>query len=162
MVDEEYHNMSFAEPLFEIPTVNPERTFLEKLFLLHEEFNRPSDKIRVDKLSRHLYDVFQLSRAGISECAFDNQELYETIVSHRFKYARVGHVDYNLHNPKTLNPIPPELVMKAWENDYAKMKEDMIYEEFKPSFDELINNLKELKEKLQNTPWTFRLKLESL
>lgn len=159
LVDEEYHNMPFAEPLFQIPTVNPERTFLEKLFLLHEEFRRPSDKIRVDRLSRHLYDVFQLSKAGIAEHAFNNQELYETIVAHRFTYARVGHVDYNLHNPKTLNPIPPELVIKAWEDDYAKMKEDMIYEEFKPSFDELINNLKELKEKLQNTPWSFRLKL---
>lgn len=28
----------FVDSLINIPTVNPERTFLEKIFLLHEEF----------------------------------------------------------------------------------------------------------------------------
>ena len=51
----------FAEPLFTVPTVNPERTFLEKLFLLHEEFHRPTEKIRVDRLSRHIYDIYHLA-----------------------------------------------------------------------------------------------------
>ena len=134
LVDEIYHDKDFAEPLFEVPTVNPERTFLEKLFLLHEEFHRPEDKIRVDRLSRHLYDVYQLSKAGIDDLAISNKELYETIVAHRYKYARVGHVDYNLHNPNSLNPIPTASVIEAWDDDYSKMKEDMIYEESKPTF----------------------------
>ncbi|HZH88212.1 MAG TPA: nucleotidyl transferase AbiEii/AbiGii toxin family protein [Chitinophagaceae bacterium] len=157
LVDEVYQDKPFVEPLFKVPTVNPERTFLEKLFLLHEEFHRPEDKIRVDRLSRHLYDIYQLSKAGIADIAFKDQELYETIVAHRYKYARVGHVDYNLHNPKTLNPIPIEKVIKAWDEDYSRMKEDMIYEETKPSFNELIKNLEELREKLQMVEWEFSL-----
>jgi hypothetical protein len=52
-----------------VPTVNPERTFLEKLFLLHEEFHRPANKMRVDRLSRHLYDIYHLTKAGIAEKA---------------------------------------------------------------------------------------------
>jgi hypothetical protein len=40
LVDEFYKGSDFAEQLFEVPTVNPERTFLEKLFLLHEELHR--------------------------------------------------------------------------------------------------------------------------
>ena len=32
LVDEVYADKDFAEPLFEVPTVNPERTFLEKIF----------------------------------------------------------------------------------------------------------------------------------
>ena len=158
LVDEEFSDKPFVEPLFSVPTVNLERTFLEKLFLLHEEFHRPKDKVRVNRLSRHLYDVFQLSNAGIAEKAFQNQELYETIVAHRYKYARVGNVDYNLHNPKTLNPIPIAAVIKAWDQDYSKMKEDMIYEVSKPSFNELIQNLEQLKEKLSNVTWQFALK----
>lgn len=157
IVDEFYTEKEFAEPLFKVPTVNAERTFLEKLFLLHEEFHRPVEKMRVDRLSRHLYDVYHLTKAGVSEKAINDKELYETIVAHRYKFSRVGEVDYNLHNPKTLNPIPPEGIMNYWEADYAKMKEDMIYEEKKPTFEELIDNLKELRSQLCLVKWAFEL-----
>ena len=40
MVDDEYPEQSFSEKSKEIPSVNPERTFLEKIFLLHEEFQK--------------------------------------------------------------------------------------------------------------------------
>lgn len=157
LVDEVYAGRDFAEPLFEVPTVNPERTFLEKVFLLHEEFHRPADKMRVDRLSRHLYDIYHLTKAGIAEKAISDKELYETIVAHRYKFSRVGEVDYNLHNPKTLNPIPVPGIIEEWKSDYAKMKDDMIYEEKKPSFEDLINNLEELRTKLQALDWAFEL-----
>ena len=157
LVDEVYADKDFAEPLFDVPTVNPERTCLEKLFLLHEEFHRPAEKMRVDRLSRHLYDIYHLTKAGIAEKAINDKELYETIVAHRYKFSRVGEVDYNLHSPKTLNPIPVADKMEEWKSDYAKMKEDMIYEENKPSFEDLINNLNELKIKLQALKWPFEL-----
>lgn len=155
LVDEVYSDKDFAEQLFEVPTVNPERTFLEKLFLLHEEFHRPFEKMRVDRLSRHLYDVYQLSKAGVAERAFSDKKLYETIVAHRYKFSRIGEVDYNHHNPITLDPIPPIEIIAEWKADYAKMKEDMIYEESKPTFEELINNLKELRTQLQKLNWVF-------
>lgn len=87
-----------------------------------------------------------------------DKALYETIVFHRYKYARVGDVDYNLHNPNTLNPIPIDTVIKEWEDDYLKMKEDMIYEDFKPTFKDLIINLEKIREKLQILDWEFELK----
>jgi hypothetical protein len=157
LVDEFYAGRDFAEPLFTVPTVNPERTFLEKVFLLHEEFHRPADKVRVDRLSRHLYDIYQLTKAGIAKNAINDKELYETIVAHRYKFSRVGGVDYNFHNPLTVNPIPPDEIIGEWKADYAKMMEDMIYEENKPSFEELINNLKDLRTQLQDVPWNFEL-----
>ncbi|NEW84347.1 MAG: nucleotidyl transferase AbiEii/AbiGii toxin family protein [Mariniphaga sp.] len=40
LIDEHYSNAEFSLAPIEIPTVNPERTFLEKIFLLHEEFQR--------------------------------------------------------------------------------------------------------------------------
>ena len=157
LVDEFYADRAFAEPLFNVPTVNPERTFLEKLFLLHEEFHRPTDKMRVDRLSRHLYDIFHLTKAGIATKAFNDKELYESIVAHRYKFSRIGDVDYNLHNPLKVNPIPVGGKMEEWKADYAKMKEDMIYEINKPSFEELINNLNDLRTQLQALEWQFDL-----
>ena len=157
LVDEVYADRDFAEPFFQVPTVNPERTFLEKIFLLHEEFHRPQEKMRVDRLSRHLYDVYQLSKAGVSDKAINDKELYETIVAHRYKFARIGGVNYNNHNPKTLNPVPPPELMDDWEKDYAKMLEDMIYEEEKPTFADLIENLNVLRMQLQMLDWEFEL-----
>jgi hypothetical protein len=55
IIDAEYPESDFSQIPVNIPSVNPERTFLEKIFLLHEEFQRPINKIRVDRLSRHLY-----------------------------------------------------------------------------------------------------------
>ena len=158
LIDEDFAGKDFTEPLFDVPTVNAERTFLEKLFLLHEEFHRPIDKMRVDRLSRHLYDIYHLTKAGIAEQSINDKALYETIVAHRYKFSRVGNVDYNLHNPKTLNPIPLESKMGEWKADYTKMKEDMIYEENKPTFEDLINNLEEVKNKLQIVDWNFELR----
>ncbi len=158
LVDEHYADRDFAEPLFGVPTVNPERTFLEKLFLLHEEFHRTADKMRVDRLSRHLYDIYHLTKAGIAARAINDKELYETIVAHRYRFSRIGDVDYNLHDPKIVNPIPREDKMAEWKADYAKMTEEMIYEENKPSFDDLIDNITRLRALLQSVDWPFELK----
>lgn len=157
LVDETYLNNDFAMPFFDVPTVNPERTFLEKLFLLHEEFSKPIEKIRVDRMSRHMCDLYYLSKSGISEMAINDKELYETIVTHRHTFNRVPGVDYNDHNPKTISPLPPPNVIDDWEADYTRMKEDMIYDENKPSFEDLINNLSDLRSQLQTVEWGFEL-----
>jgi hypothetical protein len=157
LVDEFYADKDFAASLFEVPTVNVERTFLEKMFLLHEEFHRPAEKMRVDRLSRHMYDIYKLSQAGVASKAISDKELYETIVAHRYKFTRVGEIDYNLHHPRMLNPMPPQDVIFAWEADYTKMKEDMIYEENKPSFKDLINNLMQIRNQLHAVEWRFEL-----
>ncbi|CEN32988.1 hypothetical protein CCAN12_300005 [Capnocytophaga canimorsus] len=60
MGDEMYSHLDFTEDSFLVPSVNPERTFLEKIFLLHEEFQKPKEKMRVNRLSRHLVVVFSI------------------------------------------------------------------------------------------------------
>lgn len=156
LLDEEYAGREFTAPFITIPTVYAERTFLEKLFLLHEEFHRPAEKVRVDRLSRHLYDVHHLGRSEAVQ-ALDDQGLYEAIVTHRYVFSKMGGVDYNLHNPKSLNPAPPEAVSGAWAADYKKMLEEMIYEENPPSFQDLLDSVKELKAKLGGLAWKYSL-----
>jgi hypothetical protein len=82
--------------------------------------------------------------------------LYETIVYHRHKFTRVGGVDYNLHQPKSINPIPLPEVIDEWKKDYNTMIEQMIYEENPYSFEEIINALLQLKEKINALDWKFK------
>jgi hypothetical protein len=152
LVDEFYTDKEFANPAFEVPTVNAERTFLEKLFLLHEEFHRPSEKMRIDRLSRHLYDIYQLSKTKFGEIALNDNELYETIVKHRYRFTRVGGVNYNLHQPQTLNPLPIPEKMEEWKSDYKTMQEQMIYID-SPSFEEIIDELTKLKNRINTSKW---------
>ncbi|TRX32970.1 nucleotidyl transferase AbiEii/AbiGii toxin family protein [Flavobacterium sp. ZT3R18] len=158
LVDEEYTESDFAQAPINVPTVNPERTFLEKIFLLHEEFNRPLEKIRVDRLSRHLYDVYQLAKTDFAVKAVKDAALYETIVNHRHKFTRVGGVNYNGHQPQTINPIPIPEIIEAWRADYKTMLEQMIYEENPPSFEAIIEELTKLKNKINSFEWTMESK----
>ncbi len=152
LVDEHYPEAEFAQPPIDIPTVNPERTFLEKIFLLHEEFQRPKEKIRVNRLSRHLYDVYQLSKTEYAEKAINDKEIFETIVKHRHKFTRVGGVNYNLHQPQTINPIPTLDFMDAWRDDYKTMQEQMIYGD-SPAYDVMLAEIKTFVAKINKLEW---------
>jgi len=80
-----------------------------------------------------------------TEKALNNKALYETIVVHRHKFTRIGGIGYNLHQPKTINPIPIQEVIEAWRKDcnimIEQMIEQMIYEENPPSFEDIITDL---------------------
>jgi hypothetical protein len=142
-VSEIYTNHSFTDKPITINIVNPERTFLEKIFLLHEEFQKPLDKIRVERLSRHLYDIEKLSQTKYAEIALQDVGLYNTIVRHRSKFTSISGIDYTKHNPANIKFIPPDKVIKMWEADYREMNESMIYGQ-RLEFNKLINRLTEL------------------
>lgn len=152
LVGEHYPDKPFADAPITVPSVNPERTLLEKLFLLHEEFQKPAEEIRVNRLSRHLYDVEKLMHTEFIDLALDNKSLYNEIINHRSIYTKIAAVDYNLHQPKTLNPIPPDKILGDWEKDYKSMQEAMIYGESLP-FEQLIERIKELKQRINGINW---------
>jgi len=57
-----------------IPTVLPIRTFLEKAFLLNEEYQKKVP--RSERMSRHLYDIERLMDT-CSGAAINDAELYK-------------------------------------------------------------------------------------
>lgn len=154
LLDANYPNSSFSQKPIKIPVASPEKTFLEKLFLLHEEFQKPLEKIRVKRLSRHLYDIHQLSKSEFANKAIENHQLYETIVKHRHRYTKIRGVDYNLHQPQTINPVPPESILSKWSTDYSEMQEQMIYGD-SLSFEDLIEEIEKLKDRINRLEWTI-------
>jgi len=143
IVGEQFPDRKFADKPVEIPCVNPERTYLEKLFLLHEEFQKEAEKIRVERLSRHLYDIERISRTEFAKKALEDKTLYESIVQHRERFNAMRGMDYSLHYPPHLNPVPPKELLNEWKKDYKRMQEEMIYGE-SLGFDELIEVIKEI------------------
>jgi Nucleotidyl transferase AbiEii toxin, Type IV TA system len=100
---------------------------LEKIFLLHEEFQQPAEKIRIDRKSRHLYDLEKLMDTMFAEKAIADKNLYRHIVEHRRNVTPLRGINYTNHAPDRINPIPPDDVMTAWKKDYEQMQQSMIY-----------------------------------
>jgi predicted nucleotidyltransferase component of viral defense system len=138
---------AYSDDFFDVPTVIPQRTFLEKAFLLHEEFQKPFDKVRIDRMTRHIYDLEKLMDTNFATEALNNKELYNAIVEHRRTLTAMKEVDYSTHSPKTINFVPPDFVVDKWRDDYKKMG-NMIYGESLP-FDKLIERIKELNERFR-------------
>jgi hypothetical protein len=126
MIGQIFPELPFADEDVSIRCVNPERTFLEKLFLLHEEHQRPKEKMKIKGKSRHFYDIYRIAQTEYADKAIANKELYKSIVAHRERFTKIGGVDYSLHFPPNLNPIPPVELMPEWERDYAEVQGQMI------------------------------------
>lgn len=129
ILSDNFSQQSFATAPIAIQTVLPKRTFLEKIFLLHEEFSQKVEKIRVDRRSRHLYDLEKLMDTEHGYEALKNTELYNNIVAHREKFNPLRGLDYANHTPSKISIIPPDGVVKDYERDYEAMTSFMIYGE---------------------------------
>lgn len=143
IISENFLQQSFSTVPFAIPTVLPQRTFLEKIFLLHEEFSQDVEKIRIDRLSRHLYDLEKLMDTEHGIEALKNTDLYNNIVAHREKFNPLRGLDYANHIQSKISILPPDGVMKDYERDYDAMTNFMIYGE-PLKFDHLMKRILEL------------------
>lgn len=149
-IDQYLPDSAVAEEAFSIPNVvTPERTFLEKVFLLHEEFSKPQQEIRTRRMSRHMYDIVSMMKAGVDDRALNDEELYRSIVEHRRQFINLKGFDYDTLYPAGLNIIPSDSVEDLWRKDYEQMRLSMIYGEA-PSFDVIMTELARLQERIKH------------
>jgi hypothetical protein len=114
---------------------------------LHEEFSKAEEKVKSERMSRHLYDIERILRTEYAEQALADKELYQGIIAHREKFNALRGLDYKGHQPATIRFLPPEALLKDWEADYRTMRESMFYGE-SLSFKELISRLSTLQSRL--------------
>lgn len=148
MIEEAYPDKEFSSPAFTVPTVVPGRTFLEKVFLLHEEFNRPNGCTHIERITRHMYDIVKMMDQPFAMEAMLNEQLYEDIVAHRKKFTAWSGLDYTTHLPHTISFLPPKGIEDVLRDDYKQMQIGFIYTNA-PSFDEILERLSELQNRFR-------------
>lgn len=135
------------EAVAEIATISPARTFLEKAFLLCEEYQRRNP--RTLRMSRHLYDLEKLMDTEYGRAALRDIGLYHKIVEHRQKFYHVGGVNYALDLPERIVFCPTGEVRERLRTDYDNMRSSFIYGDAL-EFDELIKRIEELQERFRS------------
>ena len=149
-IEDELPNAAFTESKITVPTVKPERTFLEKVCLLHEEFSKEVAEVRVNRMSRHLYDIAMMMKTDIADRALADKQLFENIVEHRRKFIGLKGFDYSTLCAEKICIVPLDGVIDKWKQDYIQMCNSMMYGDY-PDFDELMAYICELQKRLRKS-----------
>lgn len=150
LIEQEFENEDVDSDFAQIiRTVTPVRTFLEKAFLLCEEYQKPEP--RTYRMSRHFYDLEKLMQTPYADMALKDTALYEDIVRHRRKFYHVGYVDYTKELPPNIQIVPNDLLLPSYEADYNEMRKSFIYGK-SLDFSSLMDRMMELQERFHKIP----------
>ena len=141
-------SISTTMAITSVKTAVPEKTFLEKAFLLHELFS-VCDNVPARRRSRHIYDLSMMIKGGVAEKAISNDELWETISYHRSTLTGIQGVDYTPDIRNRIQLVPPHQSLENWQYDYDEMSGAMIYNN-PPSFAQLVESMRSLEQMFRN------------
>jgi predicted nucleotidyltransferase component of viral defense system len=137
----------FSEPGTTVLTVSSERTFWEKVTILHKEAFRTNGHFP-ERYSRHYYDLYCMNVSSVKQNAFANLELLDRVVAFKARFYPTNVARYDLAKPGTLRLIPPDNCIQILERDYEHMQ-NMIYG-YKPEFSEIMKSIQQLEKEINN------------
>lgn len=135
----------FTEPSCEVVTLGVDRTFWEKVTILHALHH--GFKMR-DRMSRHYYDTYVLYKSGVAEDAVKDVSLLEHVVRNKSLLFRDAKASYETAVPGSIKLLPKEDQLSVLKSDYDKMSE-MFMADY-PDFDEVMLGLGELENLINN------------
>lgn len=144
-VAEEFSDISEQQDS-KVVAVTAERTFWEKVTILHVEAHRPADKAQPARYSRHYYDIYKMLGTGTAADAMKDFALLEDVVSFKKRFYPSGWANYESASPGTMKIIPDGKMLEALRTDYEMMRE-MIFGEY-PDFDTVIESLRKFEKRL--------------
>lgn len=125
-------------------TIKPERTFWDKIIILHGQRhwfqNRGELYKDGQRLSRHYYDVFRLLASEHGDAALQDLDLAESCVKHARLYFDRKPLDLDQAIPGTFGIVPADGMLDPLKADYKKMA-GMIFGDV-PSFEDILGKIK--------------------
>ena len=137
----------FQNPSTSVLTVMPERTFWEKVTILHKEAFRTNDNFPA-RYSRHYYDLFCMDASPVKAAAFGNLDLLARVVTFKDRFYPAGNAHYDLAKPGTMRLLPPEDCLPILRDDYAHMR-NMLFGKI-PSFEEIMACIARLEKEINS------------
>ena len=142
----EQYPLVFRQPSTSLRTVAPERSFGEKVTILHKEAFRTNGKIP-PRYSRHYYDLWCMAQSPVKNTAFHDLDLLRQVAAFKDRFYPASSAHYDLAKPGTMRLMPPEDCLSALRADYEHMK-NMIFGE-KPGFEEILASIHSLEDEIR-------------
>lgn len=136
----------FRNPDVTVHVLGAERTFWDKILVLHAEYHRPQGRRRQERISRHYYDVARLYRSEIGSRALAEPELLESVVTHQQLYFPRPWACYEEAVPGTVRVLPISERLMELERDYRAMSDYFFGEA--PDFYQILDVLRELEDRV--------------
>lgn len=149
IVEENFPTIQTTVVDSDIATAVAGKTFLEKVFLLHELFSVTGQGTNANRKSRHLYDLYLMMDKDFATSAVKDDNLWENIRHHREIFTSVKDMDYTPDIRKRIVLIPREDIISIWEKDYTEMLVNMIYGSNKPTFKQIIEKMQVLQDRIR-------------
>ena len=142
-------NYAFPEPIVTVLAL--QRTYWEKATLVHVECNRPSPRSNAERLSRHWYDLHQMSKNLTDFQSSSAQDLLADVVCHKKMFFHYGYADYESCLSGALRLVPPEELKKSLEVDFNLMVDALMFYQAPPPFKEILTRLVEVEQLLNKS-----------
>lgn len=136
-------------PRVKIAVLAAERTYWEKATLIHSECNRGKVKESgVARMSRHWYDLAQLSAGDIGSAALGDKDLLADVVLQKNVLYYSPFSNYGACLDGGLNLVPEGALAAALEEDFDRMEGDGMFWQSPGKFADVIEQLAETEAKI--------------
>lgn len=144
----ECYPKAFQQMSTVVLTAAAERTFWEKVTILHHEANRPKNSPMPQRYSRHYYDLYCIAHSENKDFAFNDINLLQKVVAFKMKFYPRKWARYEEAVPGTIKLVPPSYRLNDLRTDYEDMSE-MMFGQY-PSFDDLMDYIQILENEINN------------
>jgi len=136
----------FETPECEVVAITAERTFWEKVTILHQQAHRTTTI--PSGYSRHYFDMFHLANSDVKTNALADLTLLEQVVEFKSRFYRCPWAKYDLASPGTMRLKPTEAGYAELQRDYNIMQA-MIFAS-PPSWAEIVDAVAVLEDEIND------------
>ncbi len=136
-----------AFPRAQVDVLSLERTFWEKVTLVHAENTRSGSRRWPDRYARHWYDLHMLvTHLDIGAKVLAATGVRSEVIALKSVLFRYGGVDYGLCERRAARLVPGDDLIAAMRDDYDEMQEAGMFEDAPPAFEELMRSIAEIED----------------
>lgn len=131
-----------------VPVLLAERTYWEKVTLIHAEITRKNPKTTMERYSRHWYDLAQLSQHQAGIQAAQRFDLRDHVIRTKTALYGVAGVNYDAVAQQHCCLVPKDELNSALERDFNEMLSAGMFDGTPPTWDDIIVTLTRLEQQI--------------
>ncbi len=139
----------FPDPIVTVLAL--QRTYWEKATLIHVECNRPNERPEKSRLSRHWYDLYQMSNNLSDFQSLDAYKILHDVVRYKKVFFHYSYANYDLCLTGSLQLVPKGKLQTALEVDFKSMIDVGMFYNEPPSFQKILDRLTQVEQILNES-----------